>query len=191
MSPIPELIEFGYRFETSEGVSISVSKGGVTGGVLHLEEMSNRTVMKLNYAAIGVGLSPIPVAADHATTDMPSMGTIIRNRLYGRDTLTLNDITGFCLIYQGVFVSGVNPGGYGTIMLLSMGAGLVTAYGATVLTGGYGVVAVPAIVASSCHSMVAMIGINNGSPNVGVSGAIGYLWFGDVREKIEQAQGPC
>ena len=25
--------------------------------------------------------------------------------------LTLNDITGWCLIYQGVFVSGVNPGG--------------------------------------------------------------------------------
>jgi peptidoglycan hydrolase-like protein with peptidoglycan-binding domain len=187
--PIPELIEFGYRFKTSEGVSISLSKGGVTAGVLHLEETSNRTVMKLNYAAIGVGLSPIPAAADLSTTDMPSMGTIIRNRLYGRDALTLNDITGFCLIYQGVFVSGVNPGGYGTIMLLSVGAGLVYAYGATVLTGGYGVVAVPAIVASSCHSMVGMIGINNGSPNVGISGAIGYLGFGDVREKIDKLKG--
>jgi hypothetical protein len=170
-------------------VSISLSKGGVTAGVLHLEETSNRTVMKLNYAAIGVGLSPIPAAADLSTTDMPSMGTIIRNRLYGRDALTLNDITGFCLIYQGVFVSGVNPGGYGTIMLLSVGAGLVYAYGATVLTGGYGVVAVPAIVASSCHSMVGMIGINNGSPNVGISGAIGYLGFGDVREKIDKLKG--
>jgi hypothetical protein len=187
--PIPELIEFGYRFKTSESVSISLSKGGLTGGVLHLEETSNRTVMKLNYAAIGVGLSPIPAAADLSTTDMPSMGTIIRNRLYGRDALTLNDITGFCLIYQGVFVSGVNPGGYGTIMLLSVGAGLVYAYGVTVLTGGYGVVAVPAVVASSCHSMVGMIGINNGSPNVGISGAIGYLGFGDVGEKIDKLKG--
>ncbi|SEO84928.1 Putative peptidoglycan binding domain-containing protein [Rhodospirillales bacterium URHD0017] len=187
--PIPEFIEFGYRFKTSEGVSISLSKGGVTAGVLHLEETSNRTVMKLNYAAIGVGLSPIPAAAERSTTDMPSVGSIIRNRLYGRDALTLNDITGFCLIYQGVFVSGVNPGGYGTIMLLSVGSGLVYAYGATVLTGGYGVVAVPAIVASSCHSMVGMIGINNGSPNVGVSGAIGYLGFGDVGEKIDKLKG--
>ena len=105
------------------------------------------------------------------------------------DALTLNDITGFCLIYQGVFVSGVNPGGYGTIMLLSVGAGLVYAYGATVLTGGYGVVAVPTIVASSCHSMVGMLGINSGSPNVGISGAIGYLGFGDVREKIDKLKG--
>jgi hypothetical protein len=74
-------------------------------------------------------------------------------------------------------------------MLLAVGAGLVYAYGAIVLTGGYGVVASPAIVASSCHSMVGMIGINNGSPNVGVSGAIGYLGFGDVREEIDKLMG--
>jgi len=184
--PIPELTEVNYRFKTSEGVNISLSKYGVTAGVLHLEETSNRTVMKLNYAAIGLGLSPIPAAADVATTDMPVLGGIVPNPLYGKEALTLNDITGFCLIYQGVFVSGVNPGGYGTVMLLSVGAGLVYAYAATVLTGGYGVVAVPAIVVSSCHSMAGMIGINNGSPNVGVSGAIGYLGFGDVREKIDQ-----
>ena len=51
------------------GVVISLSKGGVTAGVLHLEETSNRTVMKLNYAAIGVGL-PIDEPAANMIVDI-------------------------------------------------------------------------------------------------------------------------
>jgi peptidoglycan hydrolase-like protein with peptidoglycan-binding domain len=184
--PVPELTGVSYRFDTSEGINISLSKFGFSAGNIHLEEMSKRVKIPISYAALGMGKSPIPAAIDLSTVDMDCIGGIYPNRIHGETELTLNDITGWCLIYQGVFVSGVRPGGYATLMLLSMGEGLITSFYATLLTAGFGIIAMPALMLKSCRAFVAIGGINSGSSNMGVSGAIGYLSLGDAREKIEQ-----
>ena len=132
---------------------------GLSTGLIHLEEMSNKTKIRLSYGALAFGASPFPVAIDLSTQEMDCIGGIYPNPIYGKEVLTLNDITGWCFIYQGVFVSGVRPGGYVTHMLLSMGEGLVMSIGATLLTGGIGTLAVPPLMVRSCRAVVVMAGI--------------------------------
>ena len=185
--PIPELTGVSYRFATSEGVNVSASIYGLSGGIIHLEDMSKMTKIRLSYAALGLGASPIPAAVDLSTLDMDCIGGIYPNPFRGETELTLNDITGWCLIYQGVFVSGVRPGGYVTVMFLSMGAGLVTGFAASMT--GIGTLVAPALMVRSCRAIVTMAGFNSGSSNIGASAAIGYLSLGDAKAKIEQLRG--
>jgi peptidoglycan hydrolase-like protein with peptidoglycan-binding domain len=182
--PIPELRGVGYRFDTSEGVNIAASIYGLSAGTIYLEEMEKRTKIGLSYAALGLGASPVPAAVDLSTMEMDCIGGIYPNLIHGNEVVTLNDITGWCLIYQGVFVSGVRPGGYLTVMFLSMGAGLVSGFAASMT--GIGTLVAPVLMARSCKAIVAIAGFNTGSSNMGVSGAIGYLSLGNAKEKIEQ-----
>ena len=180
--PIPELTGVSYRFETSEGVNIAATKFGVSAGTIYLEEMSKRTMMGLSYAALGLGVSRLPWGVDFSTMEMDCVGGIYPNLIHGKETVTLNDITGWCLIYQGEFVA--LGGGYVTIMFLSMGEGLVGTFVASLL--GAGPIVGPVVMTRSCRAIVAMRGINHGTPNAGLSGAIGYLSLGDAKEKIDQ-----
>ncbi|GEP58594.1 peptidoglycan-binding domain-containing protein [Reyranella soli] len=180
--PVPELTGVSYRFETSEGVNLAATKFGVSAGTIYLEEMSKRTMMGLSYAALGLGVSRVPWGIDFSTMDMDCVGGIYPNLIHGKETVTLNDITGWCLIYQGEFVA--LGGGYVTVMFLSMGEGLVFGFGATMT--GVGTLVAPVLMARSCKAIVAMRGINHGTPNAGLSGAIGYLSLGDAQQKIDQ-----
>lgn len=182
--PIPELSGVSYRFDSSDGVNVSASIFGVSAGSLHLKEMSKGTTIRLSYAALGLGASPIPAAIDVSAADLDSIGGIYPSPLRGETELTLNDITGWCLIYSGVFVSGVRPGASVTLMFLSMGAGLVSGFAASLT--GIGTLVAPVLMIRSCRAIVATAGFVLGSPNAGVSGAIGYLSLGDAREKIDQ-----
>jgi peptidoglycan hydrolase-like protein with peptidoglycan-binding domain len=182
--PIPELRGVGYRFETSEGLNVSASIYGVSAGILHLENMRTRTLIRLSYAALALGKSPVPGAADISTLDMDCIGGIYPNPIRGETELTLNDITGWCLIYQGVFVSGVRPGGYVTLMFLSMGRSLI--YGLAASMTGIGTLVAPVLMARNCRAVVGMAGFNDGSPNMGGSAGIGYLALGDAKEEIEE-----
>lgn len=184
--PVPELTGVSYRFGTSEGINLSAAMYGLSGGIIHLEEMSKGTMIRLSYGAFALGASPIPAAVDLSSTEMDCVGGIYPNPVHGKEVLTLNDITGWCFIHQGVFVSGVRPGGYLTLMLLSMGEGLVMSIAATLLTGGVGLLAIPPLMLRSCRAVVGMAGINNGSPNFAGSAALGYLALGDAKAKIEQ-----
>ena len=182
--PIPELSGVSYRFEGSDSFNVSVKMFGVSAGYLDLREMSKGTMIRLSFAALGLGESPIPVAVDVSDADLDSIGGIYPSPLRGETELTLNDITGWCLIYSGVLISGVRPGGSVTLMFLSMGQGMV--YGLAAGMTGIGALAAPALMVRSCRAIVATAGFNKGSPNIGVSGAIGYLSLGDAREKIDQ-----
>ena len=179
---MPELTGVSYRFETSEGVNLAATKFGVSAGTIYLEEMSKRTMMGLSYAALGLGVSRVPWGIDFSTMDMDCVGGIYPNLIHGKETVTLNDITGWCLIYQGEFVA--LGGGYVTVMFLSMGEGLVFSFGAAMT--GVGTLVAPVLMARSCKAIVAMRGINHGTPNAGLSGAIGYLSLGDAQQKIDQ-----
>jgi hypothetical protein len=117
--PIPELSGASYRFEGSDGINISASIFGVSAGYLDLKEMSKGTMVRLSYAALGLGASPIPAAIDVSDADLDSIGGIYPSPLRGETELTLNDKTGWCLIYSGVLISGVRPGGSLTLMFLS------------------------------------------------------------------------
>jgi hypothetical protein len=182
--PIPELSGVSYRFEGSDGINISASIFGVSAGYLDLKEMSKGTMIRLSYAALGLGESPIPAAIDVSDADLDSIGGIYPSPLRGETELTLNDITGWCLIYSGVLISGVRPGGSVTLMFLSMGQGMV--YGLAASMTGIGALVAPALMVRSCRAIVATAGFNKGSTNIGASGAIGYLSLGDAREKIDQ-----
>ncbi len=181
--PVPELTGESFRFETSRGVNISADIYGVSVGSIYLEEMSKRTVMELQYCALGLGKSVMPAGIDLSTMEMDCVGGIYPNIVHGNEVLTLNDITGWCLIYQGQIVN--LDGRYLTVMFLGMGEGLVTSFYATLLTAGFGIVAMPALMLKSCRAVVAMKGVNVGTLNGGGSGAIGYLGLGDVKAKIE------
>jgi peptidoglycan hydrolase-like protein with peptidoglycan-binding domain len=182
--PIPELTGESFRFDTSMGIDISADKFGATSGMIVLEEMSKRTRMPLHYAAVGVGKSVVPWGVDLSTTEMPCDGGIYPNLIHGEEKLTLNDITGWCLIYQGQIVN--IDGNYWTVMFLSMGKGFVYSFYGTLLTGGRGIVAVPALMLKSCRAIVAFKGANVGTLNGGGSGAIGYLGLSDPMATIEQ-----
>jgi len=185
--PVPELTGESFRFETSRGVNISASKYGVSEGALYLEEMSKRTVMELRYCAAGLGKSIMPGGFDLSTVEMDCVGGIYPNRVHGNEVLTLNDIVGWCLIYQGHIVN--IDGRYGTVMFLGMGEGLVTSFYATLLTAGVGIVAMPALMLRSCRAVAVMTGVNVGPLNGGASGAIGYLGLGQAKAKIERLMG--
>ena len=180
--PIPELTGESFRFETSEGLNIAATKFGVSAGTIYLEEMSKRTMMGLSYAALGLGVSRVPWGVDFSTMDMDCAGGIYPNLIHGEEKVTLNDITGWCLIYQGQFVA--LSGGYLTVMFLSMGAGLVSGFVAGMT--GVGALVAPVLMVRSCRAIVAIRGISHGTPNAGLSGALGYLSLGDAKEKIEQ-----
>jgi hypothetical protein len=185
--PIPIFTGESYRFDTSWGVNISASKYGVSEGGIRLEEMSKRTMVDLQYCAVGLGKSIMPAGFDLSTEEMTCDGIIHANWLRGLEVLTLNDITGWCLIYQGQIVN--IDGNYGTVMFLSMGEGLVTSFYAALLTAGVGIVAMPALMVRSCRAVVAIKGVNVGPLNGGVSGAIGYLGLGQAKAKIEELMG--
>lgn len=182
--PIPEFTGESYRFDTSRGVDISASIYGASSGSIFLEEMSKRTIMELQYAAVSLGKSVMPAGLDLSTMAMDCVGGIYPNLVHGEEKLTLNDITGWCMIYQGQVVN--LDGRYLTVMFLSMGEGMVTSFYATLLTGGYGIVAMPLLMLRSCRAIVAFGGVNVGTLNGGASGAIGYLGLGDPRARIEQ-----
>jgi len=176
-----ELTGVGYKFDTSRGIDIGGSYG-VSAGTLDLTDMENLKSYKLNYAAVGAGLGT-PITFDFSTYDMTSVGLVYPiDRTH--DELTLNDITGWCLIYQ--VQGGSMFGGYVTLMLLSVGAGLVGGMLASLT--GVGTLLAPAIVLKSCRAVVALAGWNATIPSAGVSGAIGYLGFGDVKGKLAEFQ---
>lgn len=181
---IPELTGVGFKFDTSRGIDIG-AKLAVTAGTLDLTDMGKLKSYKLNYAAVGAGIGT-PVAFDFSTYDMTSVGLVYPiNRTH--DELTIGDITGTCLIYQvqnSSIFGGV--GGYGTLMLLSVGAGLVGGLVASIT--GVGSLLAPAIVLKSCRAVVALAGWNATIPAAGISGAIGYLGFGDVKGKLATFQ---
>jgi hypothetical protein len=178
----PELRGVGFKFDTSEGIDLSASKFGVSSGTIYLTDLAKDRRIGLSYAALGMGLSPFPGGIDFSTMDMDCIGGIYPNPIHDQAELTLNDITGWCLIYQGQFVA--LGGGYLTVMFLSLGAGLVA--GAIAGMTGVGSLLAPLLLIRSCRAIVAIRGISHGTPNVGVSGAIGYLSTGDARAKIEQ-----
>jgi Putative peptidoglycan binding domain len=121
---IPDL-SIGFRFKGSAGVDLSVEKFGIGSGLLELDDLWNRKTIVLSYAALGLGLSPVPASISYSSMNMASVGRIYPNPVRGQDELTLDDITGWCLIYQGQFTVLGLPGGTGTLMFLSLGAGLV------------------------------------------------------------------
>ena len=182
--PIPELTGESFRFDTSMGIDISADIFGATSGMIVLEEMSKRTIMHLQYAAVGAGRSILPAGVDLSTTAMDCVGGIYPNLIHGEEKLTLNDITGWCLIYQGQVVN--LDGRYLTVMFLSMGWGMIASFYVSLLTAGRGIVAMPALMLKSCKAIVAFKGANVGTLNGGASGAIGYLGLGSVEAKIEQ-----
>ena len=182
--PIPLLTGESYRFHTSMGIDISVDRYGATAGAIVLEEMSKRTFIQLNYAALSVGQSIMPGSIDLSTAEMDCVGGIYPNLIHGNEKLTLNDITGWCLIYQGQIVN--LDGRYLTVMFLSMGWGMIASFYATLLTAGRGIVAMPALMLKSCKAVVAFGGVNVGFLQGGASGAIGYLGLNSVEEKIQQ-----
>ena len=182
--PIPELTGESFRFDTSMGIDISYDIFGATSGIIVLEEMSKRTFMNLHYAAVSVGKSILPAGVDLSTKEMDCVGGIYPNLIHGEEKLTLNDITGWCLIYQGQIVN--LDGRYLTVMFLSMGWGMISSFYLSLLTGGGGIVALPLLMLKSCKAIVAFGGVNIGSLQGGASGAIGYLGLGTVEERIEQ-----
>lgn len=175
-----KLTGVGFKFDDSRGIDIGGKYGG-TAGTLKVTDMANLKSYTLNYAAVGAGVST-PVNFSFSTYDMTSVGLVYP---IGRthEELTLDDITGWCLIYQvqGSSIMG-GLGGSVTLMLLSVGAGLVGGLLAS-LTGA-GALLAPAIVLKSCRAAVAQAGWNATIPSAGVSGAIGYLGFGDVKGKL-------
>jgi|EndMetStandDraft_8_1072994.scaffolds.fasta_scaffold118856_2 hypothetical protein len=182
--PIPELTGESYRFDTSMGIDISYDIFGATSGIIVLEEMSKRTFMNLHYGAVSVGKSILPAGIDFSTKEMDCVGGIYPNLIHGEEKLTLNDITGWCLIYQGQVVN--LDGRYLTVMFLSMGWGMIASFYVSLLTGGSGIVALPLLMLKSCKAIVAFGGVNVGSLQGGASGAIGYLGLGSVEERIKQ-----
>lgn len=179
---IPDVLAQGFRFATSEGIGVGVSILGVTAGTIYLDDLSNNTRIPLSYAALGVGKSSVPLGYDYSNLDMDCTGEIYPNPIHGKAEVTLNDITGWCLVYQAQYVG--LQGRYVTRMFLSMGEGLV--YGAIASLTGIGAFVAPVFMIRSCKAIVAIRGISGGSPNAALSGAIGYLSLGDAKAHIEK-----
>ena len=179
---IPELTAEGFRFKGSEGLDVGASIYGISAGSIYLEDLSKNRTVGLSYAALGLGCSYLPAGYDFSTEAMDCTGGIYPNPIRGQAELTMNDITGWCLIYQGQWTAG--GGIYATRMFLSLGAGLVSGFVASMT--GIGTLVAPVLMVRSCRAIVAFRGINQGTPNAGLSGAIGYLSFGDARAKVEQ-----
>jgi peptidoglycan hydrolase-like protein with peptidoglycan-binding domain len=180
---IPELFENGFRFATSEGIALSASVFGISSGNIYLDDLSNNTRIALSYASLGLGKSSVPGGYDYSNLDMDCTGEIYGNPIYGNERVTsLNDITGWCLIYQAQYVG--LQGRYVTRMFLSMGEGLALGYAASLT--GIGALVAPIFMIRSCKAIVAIRGISGGSPNAALSGAIGYLSLGDANSKIEK-----
>lgn len=177
--PIPELRESGWKFETSKGVDLGGGPFVIAGGGLKLKHLDTDKTHWLSYAAVGVGSGPLKASLDFSTVEMPSYGIVYPNVLR-QGELTLNDITGWCVIYQGAI--GVGMGYYGTLVLLSVGAALIaTMIGSAT---GVGVLLGPAVLLKSCRGVV-LFGGANATTQPGVSGAIGYLGYGDAEAKIK------
>ena len=173
----------GFRFGTSEGIALSASLFGVSSGTIYLDDLSNNTRIALSYASLGLGKSPVPGGYDYSNLDMECTGEVYPNPIYGKAEVTsLNDIIGWCLIYQAQYIG--LQGRYVTRMFLSMGEGLV--YGGIASLTGIGALVAPVLMIRSCKAIVAIRGISGGSPNVGLSGAIGYLSLGDANAHIEK-----
>lgn len=180
---IPELPPAeGFRFGTSEGIGLSAAIFGVSAGNIYLDDLSNNTRIALSYASLGLGKSSVPGGYDYSNLDMECTGDVYPNPIYGKAEVTLNDITGWCLIYQAQYVG--LQGRYVTRMFLSMGEGLALGYVASLT--GIGALVAPVLMIRSCKAIVAITGISGGSPNAAVSGAIGYLSLGDANSKIEK-----
>ena len=176
-----ELTGVGFEINDSTGIDIG-GKFGVTAGSLKVTDMAKLKSYTLNYAAVGAGVGTA-VTFSFSNNDIRTLGLVYP---IGRthEEMTLDDITGWCLIYQ--VQGGSVFGGSVTLMLLSVGAGLVGGMlaGAT----GIGALLAPAILLRSCRGVVALAGVNWTIPSAGVSGAIGYLGFGDVKSKFAAFQ---
>jgi len=83
-----------------------------------------------------------------------------------------------------LYGDAVRTTAYMTVMFLSMGAGLVSGFVASMT--GVGALLAPALMIRSCRAIVAMRGVSYATPNAGISGALGYLSLGDAKAKIEQ-----
>jgi hypothetical protein len=173
---IPELTAEGFRFKGSEGLDIGASKFGISAGSIYLDDLSKNRTVGLNYAALGLGVSYLPAGYDFSTEKMDCTGEIYPNPIHDKAEVS------WCLIYQGQWQAG--GGIYATRMFLSMGQGLVSGFLASMT--GIGTLVAPALMIRSCRAIVAFRGTNGGTPNAGLSGAIGYLSFGDARSKVEQ-----
>jgi peptidoglycan hydrolase-like protein with peptidoglycan-binding domain len=173
----------GFRFATSEGIGLSASLFGISSGTIYLDDLSNNTRIALSYASLGLGKSSVPGGYDYSNLDMECTGEVYPNPIYGRVEVTsLNDIIGWCLIYQAQYVG--LQGRYVTRMFLSMGEGLV--YGSIASLTGVGALVAPVLMIRSCKAIVAIRGISGGSPNAALSGAIGYLSLGDAKAHIDK-----
>ena len=184
--PVPDDDEIppaeGFRFGTSEGIGLSAGMFGISSGTIYLDDLSNNTRIALSYASLGLGKSSVPGGYDYSNVDMECTGDVYPNPIHGKAEVTLNDITGWCLIYQAQYVG--LQGRYVTRMYLSMGEGLIEGY--ILSLTGIGALIAPVAMIRSCKAIVAITGISGGSPNAAVSGAIGYLSLGDAKANIEK-----
>ena len=180
--PIPELTGVSYRFDTSEGVNLAATIYGVSAGTIYVEEMSKRTRMGLSYAALGLGLSRVPWGVDL----FDNGHGLRRRRLSEPDPRQGNG--------DAERHNRLVPHLSGRVRRPRRGLrdhhvpehGRGAGFGFAASMTGVGTLVAPVLMVKSCRAIVAIRGINHGTPNVGVSGAIGYLSFGDAKQKIDQ-----
>ena len=185
--PVPddEIYLERYRFATSEGIGLSAPMFGINAGNIYLDDQRYNTRIALSYASLSMGKSSVPIGCDYSNLDMECTGDVYPNPIHGKGEVTLDDITGWCLIYQAQYVG--LQGRYVTRMYLSMGE--YFAYSCVSALTGIGVFLMPVMAIKSCKAIVAITGISGGSPNAALSGAIGYLSLGDANSKIEKLKG--
>lgn len=169
--------EYGGADELNIGVGLSkfFSVAG-SKGILHLQSDFKESV-EFDYAAAGGGASvplPSPIDFDITTKDAPSVGKVYTNSVF-RESLSLDDFTGPCLIYTGTGVSMFGGGGSASIMFFAVGKGIVAGWMAFVASGGLAAPFVASAVIGSCSALVVSAGVVAGSPQAGATGLLGYV----------------
>ena len=173
----PLFVESGFKFVTSRGADFGIGPLVLSGGGIYVDSDSDCNRRLLNFRAVGVGKGVADVSFDFATPSMYSDGRIYTNT-FRNAKVTIDDLTGPCLIYQGQ-IAPSGTGMAGTIMFLSVGLGLAAGWAA--FSTGIGASLAPAIVISSCRAVVVYWGNIWALPgNAGVSGALGYLSLSDA-----------
>ena len=171
-------IDSGWKYDGTTqndgGFSLGSVSLSTSDGTLHLKSDFNENVdFKFDAAGAGIGVSLSPIDISVATKEMPSVGVVYANPAF-RESLSLDDFTGACLIYSGTGIT-LAGGGSGALMFFDLGKSLVAGWMAFVASGG---LATPVIVPSilgSCSAMVACAGEAKGTPQAGVSGLLGYV----------------
>ena len=144
-----------YRFDTSEGIGLSAPLFGINAGNIYLDDQQYNTKIALSYASLSMGKSSVPIGCYYSNLDMECTGDVYPNPIHGKGEVTLDDITGWCLIYQAQYVG--LQGRYVTRMYLSMGE--YFAYSCVSALTGIGVFLMPVMAIKSCKAIVAITGL--------------------------------